>query len=143
MLRLKKAILKNARVYKDVEVSLENQGIVSVKGKNGAGKSTLFNLIESTFFGAMPNGDKKNQLVKGKGNSSITIECEKNGDDYILEQKRVSGRWKYVITKNGKDDTPHAQKDQLKKIESILDLTQKEFQGSVHLTDSKWKPHPY
>lgn len=136
MLRLKKARIKNARVYKDIEVDLEKQGIVSVKGKNGAGKSTLFNLIESTFFGSMPNGDKKNQLVKGKGNSSIIIECEKNGDEYVLEQKRVSGRWKYEITKNGKDDTPHAQKDQLSKIESILELNQKEFQGSVHLTQN-------
>jgi len=73
-IRFKNLHIVNGRVFKDLKVKLDNQGIVSILGENGAGKSTIWNLLQANLFASTPSGHKKDALVKNKEDALIGLD---------------------------------------------------------------------
>lgn len=135
--------VKNGKVFKDAEIPLKDLGIVAIQGKNGTGKSSIFDLLQVMHYGKTPgeNPQKKDQLVRNNKESEWELEFDKGEDHYIIKYVREKHgkskklKWKYEILCNGEDITPHNQQtDVPKELLRIVGLSQKEYEGSVHLT---------
>lgn len=135
-IRFKSLAIKNGRTFKDIELPLENQGIVAIQGPNGVGKSTIWSLLQVPFYSATPTGHKRDELTKNKRDSSIEVNYERNNKLCSVAYNRVKKKWKHSITIDGKDETPHDHNDRTKAAKDLLGLTKEEFEGSIHLTQN-------
>ena len=135
-IKFKSLTIKNSRVYKSIRIPLDNQGIVSIIGPNGVGKSTIFSLLEAIFYGSTPTGHRRDNLVRNNKDAFLQVEFEKDGDSHTIIYSRIKGKWAHRIFKNEKDETDHTALDAAKTAKSKLGLTQKEFEGSIHLTQN-------
>jgi DNA repair exonuclease SbcCD ATPase subunit len=130
----KKLRLQNSRVYQDITVPLTKQGLVAIHGANGVGKSTLWDILEEIHYEATPDRHKKDDLVRNKKDALFEVEYDHEGSSYSVTHKRVKKKWKYEVTKDGVDITPHTYDDAKKLVRKLIPLSQPEFQGAVHLT---------
>lgn len=158
--------VKNARTYKDKVISLHNQGIVSILGSNGVGKSTIWNLLEAAIYGSTPDGQRRDELSKRKKQETILEVFLRRGKYYfnVSYSRSKSGKWSHTIcrfpenndcihqidideaTKQAKctkcgiqgfDETNHTAQAAANASAKILGINQKEFEGSIHLTQNK------
>ena len=132
----KNLIIKNGRVFDDVVIPLENQGLVSIQGDNGVGKSSIWDILEAIIYGSTPDGYKKDELTKNSEDVEYTLTAEKDGETVVATLQRKSKKWSYNILKDGKSYTDHTYYEAIKSLGGIVGLTKDEFEGSVHLTQS-------
>jgi DNA repair exonuclease SbcCD ATPase subunit len=132
----KNLIIKNGRVFDDVVIPLENQGLVSIQGDNGVGKSSIWDILEAIIYGSTPDGYKKDELTKNSDDVEYTLTAEKDGESVVATLQRKSKKWSYTILKDGKSYTDHTYYEAIKSLGGIVGLTKDEFEGSVHLTQS-------
>jgi DNA repair exonuclease SbcCD ATPase subunit len=128
--------IKNGRVFDDVNISLENQGLVSIQGDNGVGKSSLWDILETIIYGSTPDGYKKDDLTKNDDDCEYKLVMEKNGEPVVAILQRKNKKWSYDIQKGNTPRTDHAYFDAIKTVTNLVGLTKDEFEGSVHLTQS-------
>lgn len=129
--------IKNARVFKDITIPLDKQGVVSIQGKNGVGKSLIWSILEVIFFNMTPSGHKRDELTNNDEDAEYSILYTKDEDEYEVSYSRKKGKWKHTIFINGKDKTPHSSIDSVTLAKNVLlNLTQKEFEGSIHLVQN-------
>lgn len=128
MLKFKKVYAENYMSISNVELELDNQGLVLIEGindtnetfqSNGSGKSTLLSTVTYALYGTTPSGLKADAVInkEAKKNLSVILEFEKDGVPYRIERYR-----KHKTHKN-----------QVLFFQGENDLTQK----SVADTDSK------
>jgi DNA repair exonuclease SbcCD ATPase subunit len=132
----KNLIIKNGRVFDDVVIPLENQGLVSIQGDNGVGKSSIWDILEAIIYGSTPDGYKKDELTKNSDDVEYTLTAEKDGETVVATLQRKNKKWSYTILKDGKSYTDHTYYEAIKSLGGIVGLTKDEFEGSVHLTQS-------
>jgi DNA repair exonuclease SbcCD ATPase subunit len=123
-----KFIAHNLLWYEDVEIALNNQGLVYLSGKNGAGKSLLFDAIQDAIFKTTPRGLKKADIA----NKQAFYTCLKvkiNGDRYVIEYFRNHEKHKngYRITKNDVQETPHGIPACERYVKQIFGLSEHEW----------------
>lgn len=135
--------IHNGKTFRELEVPLKDLGIVAIQGKNGVGKSSIWDLLQVMHFGRTPRGHKKDELVRNQNTSEWILNYSKDGRKYQINYSRKKhgtekkAKWKYHITENDEDITSHNQQTEVpKQLLDILDLTQDEFNGSVHLTQN-------
>jgi DNA repair exonuclease SbcCD ATPase subunit len=132
----KNLIIKNGRVFDDVVIPLENQGLVSIQGDNGVGKSSIWDILEAILYGSTPDGYRKDELTKNNEDSEYILTMEKDNETIVATLQRKSKKWSYNLLKDGKSYTDHTYYEAIKSLGGIVGLTKDEFEGSVHLTQS-------
>jgi DNA repair exonuclease SbcCD ATPase subunit len=135
MIKFKQLYLKNTRLYENIHIPLNEQGLVSITGNNGSGKSFIWGVLESVFWGSSPTGESWETFADAaKPVTEIHLDFSKEEDSYELVISRRNDKWKARFFKNGEDITPHSQVDAKRELKTLLGLNRQEFQGSVHLT---------
>jgi DNA repair exonuclease SbcCD ATPase subunit len=130
--------IKNGRVFKKVAVPLDKQGIVSIIGANGSGKSSIWSLLEVVFFSSTPNGERRDDLIQESKDADIEVDLLKGETPYTIKYLRRKGKWRHEIYEGDSltDLASHAAVDAAKDAQSLLGMTQEEFEGAVHLTQN-------
>lgn len=144
MLRFKKATAKNYLSIGEVEINLDNQGLVLIEGindanetfqSNGSGKSTLLSIVTYALFNKTPNGLTADAVInrKEKKNMVVTLDFEKDGVPYRIERYR-----KHKTHKNttkfyqGENDlTTDKVADTDKKIQSVFGIDYLTYMNSI------------
>jgi len=91
---IKRLILKNYRVYKNLDMEFENLQII--KGRNGIGKTSIVEAIGFALFGStMQRGKAKEWIKQGEKDGGVSLYL----DDYIIHR---SNNMAIVETLDGK-----------------------------------------
>lgn len=106
--------------------------------RNGTGKTTIINALSYALYGnALTNIKKDNLINKTNGkNMMVTIDFEKDGQDYRIERGRKPGVMKFFVGDNEKEITDDAQGDSRETqadIERMLGMTHDMFKHIVAL----------
>lgn len=132
----------NAHPFKNIDISLRDQGLVRIKGKNGAGKSSVWHLFTQNLQGATPNKAKEKDLKLAEKDYLLETTFYKNGCKYIaahavkskvknpLGAPYGSGVFFY---RDGDELTLHKDIETQKLIKSILGWSLEEWYGYVYL----------
>lgn len=132
----KSLMIKNGRVFDDVAIPLDRQGLVSIQGDNGVGKSSIWDILETVIYGSTPDGYKKDELTKNDADCEYKLVMEKDNEQIVASLQRRNKKWTYDIQKGSTPRTDHTYYDAIKTISSLVGLTKDEFEGSVHLTQN-------
>jgi len=135
-IKFKSLSIKNGKVFEDVVIPLENQGLVSIQGDNGVGKSSIWDILETIIYGSTPEGFRKDELTKNDDDCEYKLVMEKNEETMVATLQRKNKKWSYDIQKGNSPRTDHNYFDAIKTVTSLVGLTKDEFEGSVHLTQS-------
>ena len=131
-----KITLKNFLSFKNAELRLDIPGYITVKGynnnqsdlssSNGSGKSALFDSIFWVLTGETIRGGKDVVNRFSKGGTAVTIEFNKDDDEYIILRTKDDEVYKSTlkIYKNNKDISGKGLRDSEKILqEELPDLT--------------------
>lgn len=144
MLRFKKATATNYLSIGEVEINLDNQGLVLIEGindanetfqSNGSGKSTLLSIVTYALFNKTPNGLTADAVInrQAKKNMVVTLEFEKDGVPYRIERYRKHKKHKNT-TKfyQGENDlTTDKVADTDKRIQSVFGIDYLTYMNSI------------
>ena len=98
---LKSIIIENFKKLSNFQLNLDNgNNIYLIKGSNGSGKSSIFEAIYTCLYGSKTGTTDSDVIQKGKLSSTLQLNIEINGEEYIIE--RILGKGsKVTITKSG------------------------------------------
>ena len=99
MINFKSVKAHNFLVFKDLNLSLENQGLTLIEGindsndsflSNASGKSTTMSTITYALYGKTVTNETADDVINNKENKnmSVILEFEKDGTDYRIERYR-------------------------------------------------------
>lgn len=142
-LRFKRVDIENFRSIDKAIVTLENQGIVIVKGineyedkatSNGSGKSSVFESIIFALFEETSNGEKDvaNRII-GNG-YKVTLYFDIDESSYTIIRSCEGSKTNVQLFKNDVDISARNKTDTNKLILSILGLNKSVFLDSIFLS---------
>jgi DNA repair exonuclease SbcCD ATPase subunit len=87
-IRLTRLFAQNALASKKLDVRLDGQGLVLVRGCNGSGKSATFEVLRHILLGSTARGIKGKELIRaGSRNGYLgTLDIERDGIRYTVQQ---------------------------------------------------------
>jgi len=103
MIVFKHLHFENVLFYKEVDLPLENQGVVFIGGKNSSGKSLIFSVLCNILFRSSPLGGPRKQIAGKNYFGALDFEIDDNSyriEQFFNHKKYGNG---YRIYKNGKD----------------------------------------
>jgi DNA repair exonuclease SbcCD ATPase subunit len=106
--------------------------------RNGTGKTTIINALSYAFYGTALTNIKKDNLINktNQKNMLVTIDFEKDGQNYRIERGRKPGIMRFWIGENEKEITDDAQGDSRETqsdIERMLGMSHDMFKHIVAL----------
>ncbi|HET8688735.1 MAG TPA: AAA family ATPase [Methanosarcina sp.] len=106
--------------------------------RNGTGKTTIINALSYALYGNALTNIKKDNLINksNQKNMLVTIDFEKDGQDYRIERGRKPGVMKFFVGDNEKEITDDAQGDSRETqadIERMLGMSHDMFKHIVAL----------
>lgn len=144
MLKFKRVKATNYLSIREVELELDNQGLVLVEGvndtndtfqSNGSGKSSLLSTVTYALYGMTPNGLKADSVINNHAgkNLAVILEFEKDNVPYRIERYRKHSKHKNTV-KFYQGDTDLTQKsvaDTDKKILSVFGIDYLTYMNSI------------
>lgn len=133
---------KNFLSFKELELDLDNRGLILLTGKNlddksgtfdknGIGKSSLVASIFYALFGETPDGRSADAIINkdAKKNASVELTLEVSGNTYVIAR----GRKKNVlsITLNGEPMEFSTMKETQANIEQIIGIPEEVFRTTL------------
>jgi DNA repair exonuclease SbcCD ATPase subunit len=133
---------KNFLSFKELELDLDNRGLILLTGKNlddksgtfdknGIGKSSLVASIFYALFGETPDGRSADAIINkdAKKNASVELTLEVSGNTYVITR----GRKKNVlsITLNGEPMEFSTMKETQANIEQIIGIPEEVFRTTL------------
>ena len=133
---------KNFLSFKELELDLDNRGLILLTGKNlddksgtfdknGIGKSSLVASIFYALFGETPDGRSTDAIINkdAKKNASVELTLEVSGNTYVITR----GRKKNVlsITLNGEPMEFSTMKETQANIEQIIGIPEEVFRTTL------------
>jgi len=88
-MKIKAAIMKNFRQFKDELIIFPQYGILGIVGKNGRGKTTILNVISWAFYAKfhdMVKEDIKHDKAGSREECYVILFFEFKGIDYVLKR---------------------------------------------------------
>ena len=124
MIVFKKITIKNFIKYNEVEIDLENKGLILIEGNNGVGKSLIGDAISWCCFDKTLRGCKGDEvLINTKKETIVLIELfdtDKNAK-YFICRTRTKGKTILEIHKDLEDiSLPTLQEGNLLRILRLL-----------------------
>ena len=106
--------------------------------RNGTGKTTIINALSFALYGNALTNIKKDNLINktNQKNMMVTIDFEKDGENYRIERGRKPGIMKFFVGDNEKEITDDAQGDSREtqqEIERMLGMSHDMFKHIVAL----------
>ena len=132
--------IQNFRSIKNIELDLDDQGIVIVKGinnsntnanSNGSGKSSIFQAIIFALYDSLSNGDKSVQ--NNITNEDFRIELDFDIDS--INYKIIRTPKENLLYKNNDNISARNKTDMDKQILSILNISKDQFLDSIYLSN--------
>ena len=128
--------------YEDLELDLDNQGLVLLDGKtndaldgtfesNSSGKSSLLGAIFYAIYGETPDGRSANNVInrdKGK-DTKVVLELEVNGHSYRIERGRKKNFTK--LFEDNKELEYSTMKETQQSIESLIGIPEEVFRTTL------------
>jgi len=135
MFKFTKVELRNFRKHSQIELLLDNQGIVRIEGNNGAGKSSIFEGFMWVLFGDVVRGDGANDVIK-KGTKTVWgkvdfIVTSPYHTYSIIRQRDTTTT--ITILEDGKVKEYNTATDAQHAIEKILGIDKTLFKYTVYL----------
>lgn len=133
---------KNFLSFKELELDLDNRGLILLTGKNlddksgtfdknGIGKSSLVASIFYALFGETPDGRSADAIINkdAKKSASVELTLEVSGNTYVITR----GRKKNVlsITLNGEPMEFSTMKETQANIEQIIGIPEEVFRTTL------------
>lgn len=133
---------KNFLSFKELELDLDNRGLILLTGKNlddksgtfdknGIGKSSLVASIFYALFGETPDGRSADAVINkdAKKNASVELTLEVSGNTYVITR----GRKKNIlsITLNGEPMEFSTMKETQANIEQIIGIPEEVFRTTL------------
>lgn len=136
MILFKELRWSNAFSYgKDNCLRLDGAPLTQLVGKNGNGKSSIALIIEEVLFNQNSKTIKKADILNrhSKDKSyTISLDFEKDGDEYTVKTVRNATTGTVTLTKNGQDISSHTSTGTYKSIEHIIGYDHKAFSQIVY-----------
>ena len=132
--------IQNFRSIKNIELDLDDQGIVIVKGinnsntnanSNGSGKSSIFQAIIFALYDSLSNGDKSVQ--NNITNEDFRVELDFNIDS--INYKIIRTPKENLLYKNNDNISARNKTDVDKQILGILKISKDQFLDSIYLSN--------
>lgn len=152
-MKLLKVQAQNFLSLKDVNIDLDNKGLVLIKGKNldntsidsnGSGKSSIVEALVYALYGRTIRGLKGDSVIHklSKKNMKVALVIEDdNGDLYLIERYRKHSTYKTksYIYKNDTDITPKSELDLNTFISDLIQMDYLTFTSSLLYTAESFK----
>lgn len=135
----------NALSYRHLKVDLDDRGLVLIGGGNGAGKTTIFDILTHALYGQTSKDkvrDNKILNMYHPEDLSINTRFDVCDDKYRIRQTRNHSVYgtSFLLEKNGanigKKTNRSENKDAQASVAGILDLSLREFFGSIYLSQN-------
>ena len=143
---------QNFMSFKELDLNLENRGLLLINGKNldnpalnnnGAGKSSILEAIVYALYGRTLRGLKGDSVIhQGVGkNTKVFLDLEDNGDTYRIARyrKHSVNKNKSLLYRNGKDITPKSEADLERYISELLQTDYNSFTASLLYSAESFK----
>lgn len=138
---------QNATTYRNLDVPLDNQGLVLLRaenrdsaGSNGSGKSNIWEMFCHLIYGTTGKGvNKKGMLNQFVGKDMlIDLDLEVDGVPYTFRETRKHSEHGtgFFVYENDEDITPKrsaGKSEPQRLMQEIIGLSLKEFQGVIYL----------
>ncbi len=149
MLRFKSLHVENAFTLKNAKISLENQGLVLVRGLNGSAKSAIFEVIRHAIFGSTQRGLRGKDIIRDTAKDEgyvAKLEFDLDSEAYTLVQSTDHSKYGsvcHVYDKDAKIITHLKAKPKNQKFvhEELLKLTEDQFDATVFIGQEA--AHPF
>lgn len=145
--------IQNFLSIKEVEINLDNKGLVLVSGENlddpnfksnGAGKTNLHESISWVLYGRTTKGLKGDEVLhkRVKKNCMVSLDIEDDtGDLYSIVRGRKHKEYKnsVLVFKGGTNITGKSDKDTNEFIESLIQMSYDVFTATILYSSSSFK----
>lgn len=152
-MELNKLHIQNFLSTRDIDLDLNNRGLVLIQGKNmdddnfdnnGAGKSTITEAISYVFYGKTLRGLKADEVIHNipKKNCCVSIDLtDDDGTKYRISRyrKHLENHNNVLVFKNGKNITPKSDKDTNDFIVSLIQMDFLTFTSSILYSEQSFK----
>jgi len=152
-MKFKNLIIQNFLSIQDIEINLDNTGLVLVQGENlddpnfksnGAGKTTLIDSIAWVLYGRTLKGLKSDEVLHTtlKKGCMVSLEIEDdNGDEYKVIRGRKHKEYKnsVLVYKGETNITEKADKDTNAFIETLIQMTYEVFTATILYSSNSFK----
>ena len=143
-MKFKEVKAHNFRHYQDMELSLDNQGLVLVNGNNlekgegstnAVGKTSIYFAILYSLYGELPDHAKGDDVINNKVGKDCFTYVSFDNDNHLYEITRYRKDKKYknkvILKVNGKDITKATNKDTDEEIINILGFNMETMLSSL------------
>ena len=133
---------KNFLSFKELELDLDNRGLVLLTGKNlddksgtfdknGIGKSSLVASIFYALFGETPDGRSSDAVINkdAKKNTTVELTLEVAGNTYVITRGRKKNVLK--VTQNGEPMEFSTMKETQANIEQLIGIPEEVFRTTL------------
>ena len=152
-MKFKKLIAQNFLSLRDVELELDERGLVLICGENrdnpdfqsnGAGKSSITESLAYVLYGRTMRGIRGDDVVNNvsKKNCKVMLDIEDDdGTQYRISRFRKHSQQgnKFYLYCNGKDITPKSEADFTQFIVNLLQMDYLTFTSSIMYSSSSFK----
>ena len=143
-MKFKEVKAHNFRHYQDMELSLDNQGLVLVNGNNlekgegstnAVGKTSIYFAILYSLYGELPDHAKGDDVINNKVGKDCFTYVSFDKDNHLYEITRYRKDKKYknkvILKVDGKDITKATNKDTDEEIINILGFNMETMLSSL------------
>ena len=152
-MKFKKLIAQNFLSLRDIELELDERGLVLICGENrdnpdfqsnGAGKSSITESLAYVLYGRTMRGIRGDDVVNNvsKKNCKVMLDIEDDdGTQYRISRFRKHSQQgnKFYLYCNGKDITPKSEADFTQFIVNLLQMDYLTFTSSIMYSSSSFK----
>jgi DNA repair exonuclease SbcCD ATPase subunit len=152
-MKLKKLIAQNFLSLRDIELELDERGLVLLCGENrdnpdfqsnGAGKSSITESLVYVLYGRTMRGIRGDDVVNNvaKKNCKVMLDIEDDdGTQYRISRFRKHSQQgnKFYLYCNGKDITPKSEADFTQTIVNLLQMDYLTFTSSIMYSSASFK----
>ena len=89
--------IRHFRSWKELELPLDNQGVVCIEGDTGAGKSSIFAALFWCLYGRTPEDIKADEVRPSRQPTQVQVTLEKDGHPYTVTRFRGSKEYKNKV----------------------------------------------
>ena len=127
--------------YKDLDLKLDNLGLVLIEGENGAGKSNIFESLVWVLFGELLTKDRADDVVRidhetsepvhGESYGLVRLETDGKQIEIKRHRKHIKHKNKVFLFIENNDITGSSDSNTQEKINEVLQMDKETFLSTV------------
>lgn len=89
--------IRNFRSWARLDIDLQNQGVVCLRGFTGAGKSSIFSALFWGLYGKLPEDTRADEVRKSKKPTAVRITLRREDQEYTITRYRGHREYKNKV----------------------------------------------